>query len=84
MVEKFSAVIRVENLDSGMELSLHHFMELLKFGIDFLFSFDKENPGHTGAIIYKCDKPSSYPWSGNFSKAPNIRMNKRKQNQTFI
>ena len=80
MVEKFPAIVRPKNLNSGMKLCLHHVIKLLKLGTDFPFSFEKGNPGHACAIINERDKPSSPPGSGNFRRAPNIRMNKGKRN----
>ncbi|KAL6289436.1 hypothetical protein ACE6H2_006946 [Prunus campanulata] len=84
MVEKFSAIVGTKNLNSCMKLCLHHLIELLKLGTDFPFCFEKGHPSHVCAIIYKRDKPLSSYRSGNFSRSPNIRMNKRKLNQTLM
>lgn len=77
-------IVRTQDLDGYIKLSLNHLVKNLKYRSNFSPSLHQINPCTSRIMINKCKKIRETKERNSRGRPPNIRVNQTKRNITFI
>ncbi|GMP54912.1 hypothetical protein CsSME_00019908 [Camellia sinensis var. sinensis] len=80
----FSAILTLEDFNTGSKLSKHHLMKCLKIRKNFILGQELVNSSHTRIVINESDKPPITRHRHNMRETPYIRMNNCKRKRIYF